>query len=182
MTGPPEWIAGEVYVPFAQAGEVATPRTISLVARLATPPENFERALPSMVQEVCTNCAVGRIARLESVVSTAVGAPRSTAWLVGGFALLALGLAAAGIYGVVSHAVLRRTRELGVRLALGAGRGRVAWLVVSSSIRYTLAGSVAGLAASWMLAHGSRRCSSASRRTIRASFAAPPWRLARWRF
>jgi ABC-type antimicrobial peptide transport system permease subunit len=74
------------------------------------------------------------------------------AWLVGGFALLALGLAAAGIYGVVSHGVVRRTRELGVRLALGASRGRVAWLVIGSSLGYALVGTVAGLAASWALA------------------------------
>jgi putative ABC transport system permease protein len=152
INGPPEWVEGEVYVPFAQAAEAALPRTISLVARLAIAPAPFEKALPSMVQEVCSNCAVSKIARMESLVSDAVEAPRSTAWLVGGFALLALGLAAAGIYGVVSHAVLRRTRELGVHLALGAGRGRVAWLVVSSSIGWTMAGAFAGLAASWLLA------------------------------
>jgi ABC-type antimicrobial peptide transport system permease subunit len=71
---------------------------------------------------------------------------------VGGFALLALTLAAAGIYGVVSHGVLRRTRELGVRLALGASPGSVAWLVVKSSLRQVVVGTVAGLAASWALA------------------------------
>src|SRR5262249_6821042 len=87
-----------------------------------------------------------------NVVAGAVETPRSTAWLVGGFALLALGLAAAGIYGVVSHSVLRRTRELGVRLALGASRGHVAWLVIGSSLRYTLVGAVAGLFGSWALA------------------------------
>ena len=72
--------------------------------------------------------------------------------LVGGFALLALTMAAAGIYGVVSHGVLRRTRELGVRLALGATPGSVAWLVVESSLRQVVGGTVAGLAASWAMA------------------------------
>src|SRR2546422_10878146 len=104
-----------------------------------------------MIKEACANCAVSKIARMGAVVSGAVEAPRSTAWLVGGFALLALGLAAAGTYGVVSHGVIRRTRELGVRLALGASPGRVGWLVVGASLRYMLVGTVAGLSASWAL-------------------------------
>jgi putative ABC transport system permease protein len=150
ITGPPEWAGGEIYVPLAQAQ--SPPQTLSLVARLEGDSSGFERRLPMMIAEVCANCAVSKIVRMEAVVAGAVQAPRSTAWLVGGFALLALGLAAAGIYGVVSHAVVRRTRELGVRLALGAGRGSVAWLVIGSSLRFTLAGAMAGLAASWALA------------------------------
>ncbi len=94
-----------------------------------------------MIREVCATCAVSKIAPMGTIVSGAVAAPRSLAWLVGGFALLALTLAAAGIYGVVSHGVLRRTRELGVRLALGASPGRVAWLVVASSLRQVVVGS-----------------------------------------
>jgi predicted permease len=150
ITGPPGWANGEVYLPMAQA--MSLPRSISLIARLDGNAEGFEKRLPEMVKEVCANCAVSKIARMEAVVAAAAQAPRSMAWLVGGFALLALGLAAAGTYGVVSHGVLRRTRELGVRLALGAGRGHVAWLVVGSSLRWTLAGTVAGLAAAWALA------------------------------
>jgi putative ABC transport system permease protein len=95
---------------------------------------------------------VGRIASMNTVVAGAVQAPRSMAWLVGGFALLALGLAAAGIYGVVSHGVLRRTRELGVRLALGAQPGSVAWLVMRGSLRDMTLGTVAGLFVAWALA------------------------------
>jgi putative ABC transport system permease protein len=150
MTGPPDYVDGEIYLPMAQA--MGTPQTISLVARLQGDPAAFEKRLPEMIERVCANCAISKIAPMETVVSDAVETPRSMAWLVGGFALLALGLAAAGIYGVVSHGVLRRTRELGVRLALGASRGRVAWLVVGASLRYTLAGTMVGLAASWALA------------------------------
>jgi ABC-type antimicrobial peptide transport system permease subunit len=105
-----------------------------------------------MIREVCENCAVSKIGLLENVISGAVDAPRSTAWLVGAFALLALSMAGAGIYGVVSHSVLRRTREIGVRLALGSGRGRVAWLVLTTGLRYTLIGILAGTATSWALA------------------------------
>jgi putative ABC transport system permease protein len=122
------------------------------VARIGADPSAFQQALPRMVGEVCATCAVSKIARMKTIVSGAVAAPRSLAWLVGGFAWLALTLAAAGIYGVVSHGVLRRTRELGVRLALGASRRSVAWLVVGASLRYLIVGAVAGLAASWVLA------------------------------
>jgi putative ABC transport system permease protein len=150
ITGPPGWVDGEVYLPMAQA--MSIPQSVSLIVRLGGEPGGFEKRLPEMIKEVCANCAVSKIARMETVVAGAMQAPRSMAWLVGGFALLALALAAAGIYGVVSHGVLRRTRELGVRLALGASSGRVAWLVVGSSLRYTLAGTVAGLSVSWALA------------------------------
>src|SRR5260221_10799182 len=140
IPGPLGGVEGVLYRP--RGGALYPPRKISLIARLESEPASFEKRLPEMIQEVCANCAVSKIARMGAVVSSAMEAPRSMAWLVGGFALLALGLAAAGIYGVVSHAVLRRTRELGVRLALGASRRRVAWLVVGSSLCYTLAGKV----------------------------------------
>ena len=149
INGPPAYVDGGVYLPMAQA--MSTPQTISLVARLGGSPAGFEKHLPEMIKEVCANCAVSKIAPMETIVSGAVEAPRSIAWLVGGFAVFALVLAAAGIYGVVSHSVLRRTRELGVRLALGASRGCVAWLVVASSLRYTLVGTVVGLGVSWAL-------------------------------
>jgi len=78
-------------------------------------------------------------------------APRALAWLVGGFALLAVMLAAAGVYGVVSHGVLRRTREIGIRLALGAGPDSAGWLVMASGLRQVAAGTAVGLAAAWVL-------------------------------
>ena len=174
INGPPDWVEGEVYVPMAQGAPLFMPQTISLVARLDGDPSDFERRLPGMIKEVCANCAVSKIAPMESVVAGAMQAPRSMAWLVGGFALLALGLAAAGIYGVVSHAVLRRTRELGVRLALGASRGRVAWLVLGSSLRYTMAGAVAGLAVSFALARWIRSLLYGVTEHDLASFAIAP--------
>jgi len=150
ISGPPAWVDGEVYLPLAQL--FSLPRALSLVARVSGNSSTFEKQLPQMVNQLCGTCPVSKIARMESVVAAAVQAPRSTASLIGGFALLALMLAAAGIYGVVSHGVLRRTRELGLRLALGASRRRVAWLVIGSSLRYTFVGSMVGLAASWVLA------------------------------
>jgi predicted permease len=176
ISGPPDWANGEVYLPLAQA--MSIPRSISLIARLDGDPVGFEKHLPEMIKEVCANCAVSKIARMEAILARAVEAPRSMAWLGGGFALLALGLAAAGTYGVVSHGVLRRTRELGVRLALGASRGHVAWLVVGSSLRCTLVGTTAGLAASWALARWIKALLYGIAEHDLVSFFAPPVVLA----
>ena len=89
---------------------------------------------------------------MEELLYEASRAPRSLAWLVGGFAFLALAMAAAGIYGVVSNSVLRRTREFGVRLALGASPAHLARIVIASSVAYTAAGAALGLVVSWLLA------------------------------
>jgi hypothetical protein len=150
IAGLPEWVNGEVYVPMAQS--IGRPSSISVVARVDGDPGGFARAIRGLVHEVCPTCAVSKVASMEQVAASAVEAPKSTAWLVGAFALLALGMAGAGIYGVVNHAVVRRTREMGVRMALGAGRGNVAALVVRSSLRGVLTGSLVGFAIAWALA------------------------------
>jgi predicted permease len=150
LKGPPDWVDGQIYLPLPQVA--APPQDLALVALVGNDPSAFEQSIPRLTREVCSTCAVSKVARMATVVSSAAAAPRSLAWLVGGFAFIALTLAAAGIYGVVSHGVSRRTRELGVRLALGASPGNVAWLVAQSSLRQTIAGTVVGLAASWAMA------------------------------
>lgn len=150
ITGPPAWVDGEIYVPLAQAA--GPPQNLALVVRVGNEPLAFEQALPRLVREVCTGCAVSKIQRMDTVVAAAVAAPRSSALLVSAFALLALLLAATGIYGVVSYAVQRRTRELGIRLALGASPGSVAWLAVGSSLQQVVLGTLGGLVAAWLLA------------------------------
>ncbi|HZN11866.1 MAG TPA: FtsX-like permease family protein, partial [Blastocatellia bacterium] len=76
---------------------------------------------------------------------------RTGAWVAGGFALLALGLAGLGIYGVMSHAVSQRTREVGIRMALGAQVGDVRRLVVRQGMVVALVGLALGLAGALVL-------------------------------
>jgi predicted permease len=69
------------------------------------------------------------------------------AGLLGGFGALALLLAAVGLYGVIAYSVSRRTRELGIRMAVGAGRGRIVWMVLGQGFRLAAIGSLAGTVA-----------------------------------
>ncbi len=85
------------------------------------------------------------VATLDERLASQTARPRVVARLMGLFAVLALTLAAVGIYGALSYSATRRTREMGIRLALGAGRGTVLWLLVRQSAVLALAGIVVGL-------------------------------------
>jgi putative ABC transport system permease protein len=86
------------------------------------------------------------IRMMEERASEATWRTRMSAWLLGAFALLALALVAIGVYGVVSQSVQHRTREIGVRLAIGAGRGDIMRLIIRRVIAIAAAGIVLGLA------------------------------------
>ena len=125
---------------------------MSLALRTSSDPLGLAAAVANAVHQLDKDQSVADIQTLNKVVSTSLAQPRFNTMLVAAFAVLALLLAGVGIYGVISYAVVLRTREIGVRTALGATRSDVLKLIMRHAMSLAFTGAAIGVAGALILA------------------------------
>jgi putative ABC transport system permease protein len=140
-------IRGEIYVCTLQR----PPSTQTVVFRASGDPAAVMPSIRRELQNIDPQLPLFRVTTLSAQVGNTLNQPRFQATLLAGFAAIAVLLAAIGIYGVTSHAVSQRTQEVGIRMAMGAGRGDVRRLILRQHVTPALIGVTVGLAGAVLL-------------------------------
>ena len=140
----------EVYVPYSQSTE---PISLTLVLHSSAGPTSLVPAVRRAVWDVDKDQAFGQFQSLQRVVDASVAPQRFNTLLLAAFAVVALALAAVGIYGVMGYSVMQRTHEIGIRIALGAQKRNVLSLVIGQGMKLALIGVCVGVLAALALTH-----------------------------
>ena len=144
----------EAYIDFEQGGVW---NEMTVVVASSVPPETLMPAIRNAVAEVNLNQPIFDVETMESVITESISDRRMYLVLLGGFALIALLVACAGIYGVISYVSARRTQEFGLRLALGARPGDVVQLMLREGGLLVVTGLAGGVAGAFAVTRVIRR-------------------------
>ncbi len=151
----PTYMKGTAYVPYTTAATLEDgrlPAEMTIAVRTASDNPEAASLLQRIIAGSAPNVPVTEVRTMQAVVSEASSSSAATALLFGSFAGVALMLGIVGVYGVLSYLVSRRRREMGVRMALGAQRSDVLWLVMKEGARFSVAGIALGLGGAFFVA------------------------------
>jgi predicted permease len=146
----------EVYLPYFQSQRyLSDPASfysyLTLVMRTDSDPASIAASSRREVWNLEPSATISDVETMEEVIAAETWQPRLSMFLLGGFAIIALLLAAVGVYGVMSYSVSRRVQEIGIRMALGARSGTVLWMIARHGLKLSLAGVGLGLAGAMAL-------------------------------
>jgi putative ABC transport system permease protein len=136
----------EVYVPHSQGARRETVGTMFVVVRTNSDPLKLASAVQSRILAIDKDQPIANVVTMEKLLADSLSQPRFNMLLLGIFAAMALVMAVAGIYGVISYSVSQRTHEIGIRMALGAQRSDVLRMVLGHGMALTMLGVGIGLA------------------------------------
>ncbi|HET8550518.1 MAG TPA: ABC transporter permease [Bryobacteraceae bacterium] len=140
----------EFFIPYRQAGGGSI-RVLQVLLRTAAAPAASANAIRAAARELDASLPVANVRTMDDVVAAARSRPRFLSVLLSFFTLVAVGLAAIGVYGVISYSVARRTTEFGIRMAIGADSPRILRMVMRQGVLMGGAGVLVGIAAALWL-------------------------------
>ena len=147
--GGPERAGGlEMYIPMRQTGDYAA---MMLVVRTTLPPDSLAASIRTALRPIDPNLPVNEFQTMQGLVDKVVSPRLFLVLLLSGFAAFALLLASLGIYALISYSVNQRTKEIGIRMALGANSGLVLRGILATTLRLALLGVALGTLGSFAL-------------------------------
>ena len=150
----PDFMRGTVYLPLSPSATLEdhrVPSEITIAVRTISDESHTAGMLQRIVNGLNHDVPVSEVRTMNAVLSEAVSTPASTTSLFVAFAGLALVLGLIGIYGVLAFLVSRRTREIGIRVALGAQRSHVVWLILKEGAKFAILGIALGLVGAFIV-------------------------------
>jgi putative ABC transport system permease protein len=150
----PTFMKGTVYVPYTTAATLEDgrlPAEMTIAIRTAGDSANTANLLRSTLTGLAPNIPITELRTMHAVVSDATSSSASITLLFASFASIALVLGIVGVYGVLSYLVSRRRREMGVRMALGAQRSDVLWLIMKEGAKFAASGIALGIGGAFLV-------------------------------